>query len=204
MILALPMLSLSAVILLTMSPFAPSQELSTRTWEPRLGDRIVVDTSVSIVYLVHANGVYHAMQALTGQKRTVTYDGIRYFAATPLREWELRSFERKGRSTTFGEGRFGRLSWPGHEDPRRGDESTAYGFHSHRSIERMLADKRDRTAQDPEGTGQRSMGCILLSEEDLTLIERTWEVNGNRMQVSTKERIDTEKDFRASSSHSAQ
>jgi hypothetical protein len=161
-------------------------------WEPKLADRAVVDVSGSIVYLVHADGSSHALQALTGQRRIVAYDGIVYNAATPEREWEIRSdgLERKGRSVTFGEGRFFRLSWPGHEDPRRGDESTAYGFHSHLSFQKMLDDKLEKKGWDKKGTGHRSMGCILLSEDDLTLIENTWHENGGILQVTTSATVD--------------
>jgi len=159
-------------------------------WVPRPGARIVVDTAVSIVYLVNPDGEYAMLDGLTGQHRTVRYDGITYYAATPERDWELRAFEQKGRSVTFGEGRFGRLWWPGHRDPRRGDESTAYGFHSHRSFERMIADKAERNAWDPTGTGWRSMGCILLSERDLDRIVDLWSVNGGVVQVKTAKHVD--------------
>ncbi len=159
-------------------------------WQPEAGDTVLVDTSRSIVYLVHADGEYYAMDALTGQRRVVAYDGIVYNARTPERDWELRTFEKKGRSITFGEGRFGRLYWPGHEDPRRGDEGTAYGFHSHLSFAKMLQDKMEKTGWDREGTGHRSMGCILLSEENLTLVQRTWEANGGVLQVRTRESVE--------------
>ncbi len=165
--------------------------MSENAWKPRSGDRVIVDTSLSIVYLVHDDGQYRALNGLTGQRRVVSYDGITYNAATPSREWELRSFEKKGRSVTFGDGRFGRLSWPGHNDVRRGNESTAYGIHSHQSFQAMLQDKTERTAWDRAGTGHRSMGCILVSEEDLTVIQQTWEVNGGILHVSTRESVDT-------------
>lgn len=158
-------------------------------WQPRRGDSVVVDTAKSIVYLIHTDGTYREIDALTGQRRRVFYDGISYNAQTPERDWELRSFDTKGRSTTFGEGRFGRLAWPGHVDPRHGDERTAYGFHSHRSFERMLQDKYERNAWDRTGNGHRSMGCILVSEDNLTLIQQTWEVNGGVLLVSTREDV---------------
>lgn len=151
---------------------------------------MIVDTTKSIVYLVHDDGTHIALDGLTGQRRYVYYDHVRYFAETPAREWEIREFEKKGASTTFGAGRFGRLSWIGHEDPRRGDESTAYGFHSHRSFEKMLNDKLERTKNDPTGSGNRSMGCILVSEDDLSLIQKTWELNDSVLKVSTRREVD--------------
>jgi hypothetical protein len=179
--------------LLLWLPTASAMEapVSGAEWQPRIGDRVVVDTTVSMVYLVHADGGFRAMNGLTGQRRVVSYDGITYNARTPEREWEMRSFEKKGKSVTFGDGRFGRLSWPGHEDPRRGNESTAYGIHSHRSFAKMLEDKQEKNAWDPTGMGHRSMGCILVSEDDLTLIQQTWELNGGILLVSTRDGVDT-------------
>ncbi|HRH93744.1 MAG TPA: hypothetical protein PKV72_04420 [Candidatus Peribacteria bacterium] len=163
---------------------------SDALWAAQPGDMVVVDTSVSIVYLVHPDGQYMAMNGLTGQRRVVAYDGLVYNAATPTREWELRGVEKKGRSVTFGNGRFGRLYWPGHDDPRRGDEGTAYGIHSHLSFAKMLQDKAERTAWDRDGTGHRSMGCVLVSEEDLTRIEESLAANGGVMRVSTRDSVD--------------
>jgi hypothetical protein len=167
-----------------------AQSAGNGTWTPERGDSIVVDTDNSTVYLVHADGEYLAIDGLTGQRRVVSYDGITYNATTPERTWEMRDLELKGRSVTFGEGRFLRLSWPGHRDVRRGDESTAYGFHSHLSFERMIADKQEKNSWDRTGTGWRSMGCILVSEADLTLITQTWERNEGVLAVTTKRGVD--------------
>lgn len=162
-------------------------------WTPQTGDRVVVDVSISVVYLVHPDGSYVALDALTGQNKIVAYDGIIYKASTPEREWLLDedAFEKKGRSMTFGEGRFLRLSWPGHKDPRRGNETTAYGIHSHLTFAKMMQEKKDKKkGWDTDGTGHRSMGCILLSEEDLTLVEETWRFNDERLAVSTQGSVD--------------
>lgn len=181
---------LIALVVLLCTTASSVHAAQSAPWKPRVGDSVIVDTGKSIVFLVHENGESYGMDALTGQRRVVSYDGITYFAETPEREWELREFEEKAASVTFGNGRFGRLSWVGHEDPRRGDESTAYGFHSHRTFERMLRDKRERTAWDRKGTGHRSMGCILVSEDDLTLIRETWELNNKVLRVSTRRNVD--------------
>lgn len=174
-----------------MAPGTASAAAVTDTrWQPKAGDEVLVDTATSIVYLLHQDGTYLALDALTGQHRNVAYDGIYYNARTPERVWEIRGFERKGRSVTFGNGRFGRLWWPGKIDLRRGDEGTAYGFHSHLSFARMLDDKKNKTAWDPEGTGFRSMGCILLSEEDLTLIENLVSANNGVLRVETRYGVD--------------
>jgi hypothetical protein len=174
---------------LVLSPIAASAQSN---WTPEEGDRVVVDLSVSVVYLVHKDGTYKALDGLTGQHRVVAYDGIVYNAATPERTWEIGKggLEKKGRSMTFGEGRFMRLSWPGHTDERRGNESTAYGIHSHLTFAKMMQEKKDKVGFDKAGTGYRSMGCILVSEDDLTLIADTWSVNGEYLSVVTQNGVD--------------
>ena len=154
-------------------------------WQPRMGDQVMVDTDTSTVYLVHADGSWLEIDGLTGQRRTVSYIGRRYYAGTPERSWEVRSIEEKGRSTTFGNGRFLRL-YSGTTTSADGPEGrTAYGIHSHASFARMLADKQERNAWDRTGTGHRSMGCILVSEDDLSLIIDTWAVNEGILAVAT-------------------
>ncbi|TSC79625.1 MAG: hypothetical protein G01um101425_556 [Candidatus Peregrinibacteria bacterium Gr01-1014_25] len=176
-----------AVLLLPFSASAAGAERDD--WIPEIGDRIVVDTNVSMVYLVHPDGSYRAVDGLTGQRRMVSYIGRYYFAGTPAQDWEMRSSEMKGPSVTFGDGRFLRL-YDGHEYSINGpDGRTPYGFHSHRSFARMQADKREKNAWDRTGTGHRSMGCILVSEEDLTLIEETWKLNG-MLHVQTVAGVD--------------
>ena len=177
------------ICLLSRSAFA-AESVITRAWQTLAGDRVVVDLQKSLVYLVHADGGWIELDGLTGQKRVVAYDGIVYNAATPERTWTVSELEKKGKSATFGEGRFFRLAWPGHQDKRTGNDSTAYGIHSHRSFDAMLKDKHERNVRDPQGTGHRSMGCILLSEDDLTLVEQTWEANGDSLQVITQAVVD--------------
>lgn len=154
-------------------------------WQPRIGDQVMVDTDSSTVYLVHADGSWLTIDGLTGQRRSVSYIGRRYYAGTPDRSWEVREVEQKGKSVTFGDGRFLRL-FVGHANSADGpDGRTAYGIHSHASFARMLQDKAERNAWDPTGTGHRSMGCILVSEEDLSLIIETWSINEGVLQVAT-------------------
>lgn len=161
-------------------------------WQPRVGDHVMVDTGQSTVYLVHTDGSWLAIDGLTGQRRTVSYIGRTYYAGTPDRAWELRSIEEKGKSTTFGNGRFLRL-YSGHDASADGpDGRTAYAIHSHASFARMLADKREKNAWDRTGTGHRSMGCILVSEDDLTLIIETWTINEGTLAVVTGDGLSPE------------
>jgi hypothetical protein len=137
---------------------AQAQErLSLGEWMPWAGDRLMVDTKTNSGYLVHTDGSYIEFPVATGQRRTVHYIGLTYFAATPERTWSAETLENKGKSVTFGPtGRFIRLF---HKDER-----TSYGIHGHRDIAQMLeSDKR-----------YYSMGCILVGEEILNIIETTY------------------------------
>lgn len=138
-------------------------------WLPEAGDSFVVDTLNNIGYLVHENGGYTSFFVVTGQRRTVNYIGRTYFAATPERQWTVLSDERKGRSVTFGEdGTFLRLFYD--------DERTPYGIHSHLYANAML--ERD--------VRYGSMGCVIVSEDILDIIEETFKTNGERLDVVTK------------------
>lgn len=149
------------------SPALP--EVALDAWQPMPGDRLVVDTKENIGFLVHEDGQYASFPVLTGQRRTVHYIGRTYNAATPVGRWTVKESEYKGRSTTFGEtGLFLRLF-------KDGEERTAYGIHSHLQFQLML----------DQGNRYRSMGCILVSEDILLLIKRTFEENGNTLDVAT-------------------
>ena len=106
----------------------------------------------------------------TGQLRTVRYIGRTYYAATPLKLWTMESSHIKSDRVTFGKtGLFLRLYDEG--------ESTAYGIHSHRDITYMLNLEADDR--------YRSMGCILVSQELLDVLEREFEVNNEMLSVRT-------------------
>lgn len=146
-------------------------EVAFHDWQPLPGDRMVVDTQENVGYLVHENGRYTSFPVLTGQRRTVSYIGRTYNATTPVGVWKIKEVEIKGRSTTFGErGAFLRLY-----DTDDMDERTAYGIHSHLQFQLML----------DQGNRFRSMGCVLVSEEVLKVIERTFATNGNTLDLAT-------------------
>jgi L,D-transpeptidase catalytic domain len=138
-------------------------------WIPAAGDRMVVDTQENIGYLIHDDGEFVSFPVLTGQRRVVHYIGRTYYAATPEQLWTAKSVETKGRSMTFGEkGTFVRLY-------DKNDERTAYGIHSHLTFQKMLE----------EGDRYRSMGCVLVSEDILTVIVKTFKTNGQTLSVKT-------------------
>lgn len=153
---------------------APSAVLQTpdafdiTAWEPRLDDRLIIDTKENAGYLVHSDGAFVTFPVLTGQRRFVRYIGRTYDATTPIAQWVMQSQDIKGDRVTFGvRGLFLRLY--------RADQRTPYGIHGHRYFTQMLN----------EGNRFRSMGCILVSEEVLSIIERTFMESGNALPVTT-------------------
>lgn len=87
----------------------------------------------------------------------------------------MLSDERKSRSVTFGQnGTFLRLSY--------NHEETSYGIHSHLYVQKMLA--RDNR--------YGSMGCIIVSEDILDVLQETFRVNGDRLDVVTRFGLGTE------------
>jgi hypothetical protein len=138
-------------------------------WIPIENDRFLVDVGQNVGYLLHENGEFTSFPVVTGQQRTVSYIGRTYQAATPLRSWIVNSLEYKDDFVTFGKtGAFLRLS-------KDDNTPTPYGIHGHASAETMLASS-DR---------YRSMGCIIVSEQVLQIIEDTFLRNGNQLEVST-------------------
>jgi hypothetical protein len=143
-----------------LAPAPAALQVSVEEWEPRIGDRMVVDTLANEGYLIHTDGAYIRFPVITGQRRFVYYIGRGYNAATPNWDWEAKSKDIKGDRITFGPtGRFVRL----YED----GEETAYGIHEHRSEEVMFA--RDIRYQ--------SMGCIIVRTAMMDIVERTFDVN---------------------------
>lgn len=146
-------------------------------WIPQAGDKVVVDTLANVGYLVRSEGSHTSFPILSGQRRVVRYIGRTYFAATPTGDWTIKEIEVKGRSMTFGEtGTFLRFY--------DGDEKTAYGIHSHLTFKKMLA----------EGDPYRSMGCVLVDEDILQLIVRTFEANGGALDVHIAHGVDMPKE----------
>lgn len=141
-------------------------------WQPVLGDSFVVDVSTNMGYLIHENGDYFEFQVATGVKRYVYYIGRYYYAATPIREWEIKEINVKGDRVTFGSrGRFLRLFHNG--------QPTPYGIHSFLYEDRMFA-----------GDRYGSMGCIISKDSILDIIEETYHINGDYLKVTTVEGFD--------------
>lgn len=143
-------------------------EMDATVWEPKAGDILLVDVRQNTGYLVHADGRALRFPVATGRREYVSYIGRYYKAETPIRSWTAQQKQIKGDRRTFGvNGRFLRLF--------RDGESSPYGIHSYFKIaDWMQEDER-----------YFSMGCIVVTEQMMDVIERTFDVNEGNMKVVT-------------------
>ncbi|MDD3897032.1 MAG: L,D-transpeptidase [Candidatus Peribacteraceae bacterium] len=143
------------------APMPAAYQVSLATWEPGVGDRVVVDTKENEGYLIHTDGRYVRFPVITGQRRRVYYIGRSYNAATPAWDWVVQSQDIKGDRITFGpSGRFLRLY-------KDGEEHTAYGFHEH-AAEDVMFDRESRF---------QSMGCVIVRSSMMDILEETYLLN---------------------------
>lgn len=151
-------------------------QTSISRWEPRAGDKVIVDTKNNQGYIIHTDGLYINFPVATGQRKWVYYIGRSYNASTPNWDWEAQTLHHKWDKVTFGpSGRFLRLY-------KDGEINTAYGFHEYRTDEEMFG-----TPEEPFADTERykSMGCVILTAEMMDLVVATWEVNGQLLPVKT-------------------
>lgn len=163
------------ILLLFPSVAAGSGTADVATWQPATGDTFVVDVASNTGYLVHANGEQLSFPVATGRKGYVSYIGRHYKAETPIRTWTAEQAEIKGDRRTFGvSGRFIRLF--------RNGENSPYGIHSYyKEKEWMNADGR-----------YFSMGCIIVTEEMMDMLQKTFTTNQEKMMVITTNSADEE------------
>ena len=155
-------------LLLTLSIPFPLQAEEGAAWSPQATDTFVVDVANTIGYLVHADGELFSFPVATGQKEYVRYIGRSYNAQTPVRTWTVEEEQMKGDRRTFGvTGRFLRLF--------RNGESSPYGIHSYVKVDEWMADDYR----------YRSMGCIVVTEQILNIIEQTYNLAGHSLKVIT-------------------
>jgi hypothetical protein len=158
-----------------LGPALPTPLVSEQEWQPALGDRFVVDTRENEGYLLHTDGTFLRFPVATGQKKVVHYRGETYNAATPLGEWIVRQRTTFGDRFTYGKtGRFFRL----YAD--LGSRSTSYGIHSYAEVDKWFR----------EDERYKTMGCIVVSEGILTIIEETYHANGDQLYVATMQSIE--------------
>ncbi len=166
-------LALGTTALPSSSPSSASG-LPLSLWEPKAGDTFIVDTKENVGYLVHENGRYTSFDVVTGQRRRVYYIGRSYNATTPTKAWVASSVHVKGDRLTFGKtGRFFRLYDEG--------ERTAYGIHGYGREDDMFS----------QDSRFQSMGCVIVREHILNIIEKTYELNDQKMNVITVYGLET-------------
>jgi len=167
--LSTPLLGVLLTALASTASMAPVA-VDIDDWKPRVGDRLLINTEVNEGFLVHSNGQYARFPLATGQRRWVSYIGRYYNAATPTWDWEIQSSHIKGDRVTYGEtGRFLRMY-------KDGEYRTAYGIHSHRDAKEVLASD-DRFY---------SMGCVIVNESVLNIIEDTYQLNEGKLKVRSR------------------
>lgn len=148
---------------------ATATSIPLSDWEAMQGDRFIVDTRDNMGYLVHADGSFTQTKVGSGKRKIVNYIGRTYNATTPEAFWIVKAKNIQGDRITFGKtGRFLRLY-------KDGETRTAYGIHPTANIDEILASD-DR---------YKSMGCVLVSEAMMDILEQTYILNGEQLQVVT-------------------
>lgn len=138
-----------------------------------MNDIFVVDVPQNIGYLVHSDGQLFSFPVATGRKAYVHYIGRSYKADTPIRTWTAEQRQIKGDHRTFGvNGRFLRLF--------RDGESSPYGIHSYYKVGEWMEEEQRYF----------SMGCIVVTEDVLDVIEATYTLNNKKLTVITTENTD--------------
>lgn len=133
------------------------------------GDYFVADLKNSAGYLMNDEvKQYASFPILSGQKRSVYYLGRYYFAATPEQTWEVKEKVIQSDRVTFSKsGEFLRLY--------AGGKRTSYGIHGHKYFENMVATDNK----------YRSYGCILVADDVLQVVEKSFEANDGSLKVVT-------------------
>lgn len=161
----------SAVVGLVVAGSNPlaAHYVTLEDWEPKAGDRFVVDTQQNIGYLAHTDGTFTSVKVGSGKKSVVHYGGNTYFAATPSAQWNVKEINIQTDRLTFGkDGTFMRLY-------KNGKHETPYGIHSVANIDDLLQ------------TDDRyySMGCVLVDDAFLKVLLKTYELNDENLSVLT-------------------
>lgn len=138
-------------------------------WLPQKGDVFEVNVQTNMGRLYHPDGNALEFEVVTGVRRVVRYIGLRYFAATPAANWVGEDLQIKRDRMTFGKtGRFIRLY-------KNGTDGTAYGIHTF--------GREDSMFRVPGRYG--SMGCIIVRDRVMDLIQKTYELNDGAISVKT-------------------
>ncbi len=169
------LLALFGIVVATSSGGSNDQQLpiDVSAWTPEIHDRFVADTKSNIGYIVHEKGGFTMFRIGSGQRKIVNYMSRTYDAATPSKKWTVLSTTIQTDQDSFGkEGHFLRLY--------DNKEYTAYGIHTTDNIQKILsADDR-----------YKSFGCVLVSEQVLSILMKTYTLNNNTLDIVTIEEIE--------------
>jgi hypothetical protein len=138
-------------------------------WVPEEGDFFVFDTGTNIGYLLRedmSDGVSFVIAS--GERKERYYDGVKYYAGTPAKEWTVKSLHYHPTGSTYGKhGKFLRLY----------DENgkTHYGIHTVYN-EKEVFSMTDR---------YKSWGCVIVKDSVFSLVESAFEANENNLRVVT-------------------
>jgi hypothetical protein len=152
------------------------KQVDIKEFIPSKGDYVLVGLDDAVGYLVNDSSLTYAQfSILSGQQKYVYYIGRYYYAATPEQTWAVKSKDIKKDRVTFSKtGEFLRLYKEG--DP------TPYGIHGYRYFQKEIE----------KGRKYLSMGCILVADESLDVIEKSFLANDKDLTVITSK---TESNF---------
>ncbi len=137
-------------------------------YQPSEGDYFLVDIEDAVGYLANdERRVYTSFPIMTGALRT----------PTPEKDWVVKEKNIQRNRVVFAEsGEFFRMFLDG------GETFTHYGIHGYGFFEEEIA----------RGTKYLSLGCVLVADDVLDMIEESYMENGESLRVSTREGV---KDF---------
>jgi hypothetical protein len=168
-------LSAAFGIALTLTNHATPSFIPLEEWESDVGDRVIVDTQMNMLYMIHSNGSYTATRSASGRRHMVSYLGSYYNASTPLGKFVALSYHKQPKGATFGNGDFLRLY-------RDGIAYTRYGIHSTSNIDTLLSYDDDER--------YFSYGCVLVSTHVEQILIDAFNLNGQELEVYIVHGID--------------
>jgi hypothetical protein len=137
---------------------------SLTKFEPSVGDYFLVDINNGIGYLINdENKTYLIFPVMTGSLR----------APTPEKEWVVKEKNIQPNRIIFSEsGEFLRMYMDG-------ETRTGYGIHGYAYFEKEIK----------EGTKFLSLGCVLVADDVLDVIEESYLANGESLKMSTVKEV---------------
>ncbi|MEK7544666.1 MAG: hypothetical protein AAB551_00890 [Patescibacteria group bacterium] len=144
-------------------------KVDSSSFEPSKGDFFMADLENSVGYLVNDHSrQYVAFPILSGRRQFSYYLGRYYFAETPDQTWAVKEDNILSDRVTFSKsGRFLRLF--------DGEKRTSYGIHGHLYFSTMIGRENKYV----------SYGCVLVDDNILTLIEKSFHANNDFLKVTT-------------------